>query len=140
MTKYYKLNNDNELLYLIHKYYPNHPYLLLSPLNSLDSQKIDGLIDHLEYFTCLITKDKKQIIQESDEFDIGLNIFDILSQLEKLGLKETDYCECIYDNIFFDVDKKFLLFTDEEWNNFTKEALERKAIILTDDVYVESHY
>lgn len=150
MTKYYILKNENELLFTLYKFKPNHPFLLTQPFNEnyleykiismndlTDEYPYMNLVEYPDYYTTsdiVITKDKTTMIQASDDFyESTLYLYDILPQLKKLGAKKV-LCECVYQLMYFHENFKFDLFTDEEWCEFLKEILDKKVLILSDDI------
>jgi hypothetical protein len=83
----------------------------------------------------LIDIEKKKSIRFDDKFyEYCVDIFEIipeLKKLEKLGDFELD---ALYDYYFISDVKKFPDFTQEEWEDFIEEALDKNGLVWTEKI------
>ena len=154
MVRYLRLENIKGFLYLIYKWKPDHIFfqykdasyiekntcILYRDIHSIDILSYKGLIKYDEYYASklgqVINDEKTHFIEPTDAlYDFSSNLFEeILPQLKILGIEENYDCHCLNDYVFFRSNKIFPMFTEDEYEGFIKEAINKQILYLTESI------
>ena len=162
MSRYLRLNkNTNIFANIIYKMKPEHISLNVQELNDWMEDAIlnysasneefsklslfeklgfKGLVKYDDYYTTsngiLIDIEKRKCIYLSRDFyeSCCINIFEIIPELKKLEKLADFELDALYDYHFVSDVKKFPDFTQQEWEDFLDECIDKEALLWTEEI------
>lgn len=161
MSRYLRVENRNIIENIIYKMKPDHFSITIKDLNDWMEKAVEnysasaedfsklnfheklcfkGIVKNDDYYTTgngiLIDIEKRKYIQLSGDFYkyCCVDIFEIIPELKKLEKLADFQLDALYDYYFISDIKKFPNFTQEEWEDFLDEAIDKKALEWTEKI------